>query len=107
MSYKKSDLAAAKRKLREEDPSFFKNKASKTTKNKAIKKIIKSSYEAKKKVIKWSYEINDLVRCIHTDDIGLIVSNNQYFGKKLEKNYFFVLFGCTVKAYDGKYIRKL
>ena len=103
MSYKKSDLAAAKRKLREEDPSFFNKKTTKTVK----KKIIKSSYETKKKVIKWSYEVNDLVRCTHTDSIGLIVSNNQYFGSKLEKNYFFVLFGCTVKAYDGKNIRKL
>ena len=104
MSYKKSDLAAAKRKLREEDPSFFKNKTKKTVKKKVLRS---SSYEVKKKAIVWSYEVNDLVKCTHTDSIGLIVSNNQYFGKKLEKNYFFVLFGCTVKAYDGQYLRKL
>lgn len=103
MSYKKSDLAAAKKKLREEDPSFFRNKSTKTTK----KAVLRSSYESKKKVIKWSYETNDLVKCVKTGSIGLIVSNNQYFGTKLEKNYFFVLFGCAVRQYDGQYLRKL
>jgi len=30
-----------------------------------------------------------------------------YFGRAVEKNYFFVLFGCAVCNVDGKYLRQI
>ena len=105
MSYSKQSLAEAKKKLREQDPSFFKNK---TSSKKLRKKIIKSSsQERKKKIVKWNYKVNDIVTSTLTGQIGLIVSDNTYFGRSVEKNYFYVLFGCTVKSVDGKYLRAL
>tara|TARA_B100000131_G_scaffold208185_1_gene200265 strand:+ start:733 stop:1026 length:294 start_codon:yes stop_codon:yes gene_type:complete len=95
MSYSKKILKDAKKKLRNENPSLFK------------KKTVIKNHDAvkKKKIVKWNYKVNDLVRCTRTKKIGLIVSDNTYFGEKVEKNYYFVLFDCAVKKYDGAYLR--
>lgn len=103
MSMTKKALHDAKKKLYEKDPSFFDNKKSK--KKKIIKK--QDSIEKRKKIVKWNYKVNDIVTCSRTKKIGLIVSDNQYFGRKVEINYFFVLFGESVKKYDGSYLRKI
>lgn len=102
MSYSKKALQNAKNKLREENPSFFKG-------NSSIKqqkqKIVKSTQTPRKKIVKWNYKVNDVVRSTLSEEIGLIVSDNTYFGAKVEKNYYFVLFGCKVIKYDGSYLR--
>ena len=105
MSYTKKSLQDAKKKLREENPSFFKGNSSR----KKIKKTVIKNPEAtlKKKIVKWNYKVNDLVHCTRTKKIGLIVSDNIYFGKKVEKNYYFVLFDCAVHKYDGSFLRVL
>ena len=105
MSYTKQTLADAKKKLREQDPSFFKNKSSSKSSRKKILKA--SSQERKKKIVKWNYKANDIVTSTLDGQIGLIVSDNIYFGKVVEKNYFYVLFGCSVSSIDGKYLRAL
>jgi|TARA_B100000902_G_C26883586_1_gene703815 hypothetical protein len=102
MSYSKKDLKDIKNKLKKENPSFFNNSSIKKQK----KSIVKSQ-PSRKKIVKWNYKVNDVVTCIHSQRIGLIVSDNTYFGRKLEKNYYFVLFGCRVQKYDGSYLRAL
>jgi hypothetical protein len=105
MVYSKQSLAEAKKKLREEDPSFF-NKESKPKDSR--KKIIRnSSHEKKKKIVIWNYKVNDIVTNSMTGQIGLIVSDSMYFGRAVEKNYFFVLFGCAVCNVDGKFLRQI
>lgn len=105
MSYSKQSLAEAKKKLREQDPSFFKSKSSSKT---SKKKIIKSSsQEKRKKIVKWNYKVNEIVTNTVNGQIGLIVSDNIYFGRVVERNYFYVLFGCTVTSIDGRYLRSL
>ena len=105
MSYTKQSLAEAKKKLREQDPSFFKSKSiSRVSKKKIIKT---SSQEKRKKIVKWNYKVNEIVTNTVNGQIGLIVSDNIYFGRVIEKNYFYVLFGCTVISIDGKHLRTL
>ena len=105
MSYSKQSLADAKKKLREQDPSFFKSKSKSRS---LMKKTIKTlSQERKKKIVKWNYQVNDIVTNTVNGQIGLIVSDNIYFGRAVEKNYFYVLFGCRVSSVDGKYLRAL
>ena len=104
MSYSKKALQDIKNKLKEENPSFFKGKNSR----KAVKKkIVKSNHTQKKKILKWNYKVNEVVRSTISDKIGLIVSDNHYFGARVEKNYYFVLFGTAVHRYDGAYLRTL
>lgn len=98
MSYSKKSLAEAKEKLYKKDPNFF-------SKKKPVKKNVDRS-NLKKKVVIWNYKVNDIVICINTKKVGLIVSNNQYFNKKVEENYYFVLFGNKVQKYNGKRLRK-
>ena len=102
MSYSKQTLAEAKQKLKEKDPAFF-------NKNSVDKKIVKSQANVviKKKIIKWSYKVNDIVTCTSTKRIGLIVSDNEYFGRKIEENYYYVLFGEAVLRSSGKGLRKV
>lgn len=102
MSYSKKALQNAKNKLREENPSFFKGNSSR---KKQKQKIIKSTQTPRKKIVKWNYKVNDIVRSTLSEEIGLIVSDNTYFGAKVEKNYYFVLFGCKVMKYDGSFLR--
>ena len=104
MSYSKKDLQSIKNKLREENPSFFKGNSSR---KKQKKQIIKNTPTPRKKIVKWNYKVNDIVKCTRSQDIGLIVSDNTFFGQKVEKNYYFVLFGCKVLKYDGSYLRVL
>ena len=104
MSYSKKSLSDLKEKLRNKNPSFFddKNKQKKT-----VKKIVKTKNEKRKKIIKWNYQVNDLVTSTSSNNIGLIVSDNEYFGVKVEKNYYFVLFGSFVTRHDGQHLRKI
>lgn len=104
MSYTKQSLIEAKKKLYKNNPTFF----DKTNKASSKKVIIKETAKPKTrlKVVKWNYKVNDIVICKNTKRIGLIVSDNLYFGRKVEKNYFFVLFGEAVLKYDGSKLRK-
>lgn len=104
MSYSKQALQDAKNKLRKEDPSFFKGKSSR---RQVKQTIVRSTQTRKKKIVKWNYKVNDLVKCTRSNRIGLIVSDNQYFGETVEKNYYFVLFNCSVQKYDGSLLRTL
>ena len=102
MSYSKKALQDAKNKLKEENPSFFRGNSSR---KKTKTKIVKNTQAPRKKIVKWNYKVNDIVICKNSSRVGLIVSDNTYFGQRVEKNYYFVLFGTAVQKYDGSYLR--
>ena len=103
MTYKKADLKAVKEKLAKSNKSFRKKPT-----RKIIKKEISKNYDSKKTVIQWNYNVNDIVICpYHDNQIGLIISDSHYFGKKVEKNYFFVLVGSRVIPLNGQHLRKV
>jgi ribosomal 30S subunit maturation factor RimM len=104
VTYSKKSLNDLKAKLKEKNPSFFDDK---NKQKKIVKVKIKTKNEKRKKIIKWNYQVNDLVKSTSSNDIGLIVSDNEYFGAKVEKNYYFVLFGCSVIRHDGQHLRKI
>jgi hypothetical protein len=102
LSYSKQTLAEAKQKLYEKDPGFFNRKK---PGKRSVKR--KAEVEIKKKIIKWNYKVNDIVTCTSTKRIGLIVADNEYFGRKIEENYYYVLFGEAVLRSNGKSLRKV
>ena len=105
MTYKKKDMDALKKQLKN-DPKF--QARTKRPTKRVIKKEVKRNFESKKTVIKWNYKVNDIVQCpYHNNQIGLIVSDTTYFGRKVEANMFFVLVGCRVVQVNGQHIKKL
>jgi len=103
MTYRKADLEAVKKQI-----AKTRGLPKKRPSRKVIKKEIHKNYETKKKVIEWNYKVNDIVLCpFHNNQIGLIISDNKYFGKRVEKNYFFVLLGSQVVALNGQHLKKI
>jgi len=108
MSLSKKQLKEIKNKLVAKDQdaiSRIRNAKTKVTKNSVTKS---EGFERKKSVVRWNYKINDLVRLTYGDNIiGLIVSDYEYFSKRVEKNCFFVLVENSVKQVDGRFLRQI
>tara|TARA_B100000035_G_scaffold289408_1_gene275799 strand:- start:772 stop:1104 length:333 start_codon:yes stop_codon:yes gene_type:complete len=110
MALSKKQLRELKNKLQEKDQNAIANiRKAKGPTQKQVKKTIRAKdFTQKKSVVRWNYKVNDLVRVTYGDgSIGLIISNFEYFSRKVEKNCFFVLIDNTVKQIDGRYIRQL
>ena len=110
MALSKKQLRELKNKLQEKDQNAIVNirKAKGPTQTQIKKKIKKEGFSQKKSVVRWNYKVNDLVRITNGNaNIGLIVSNFEYFSKRVEKNCFFVLIDNSVKQIDGRYIRQI
>lgn len=110
MALSKKQLRELKNKLQEKDQNAIANiRKAKGPTQKQVKKTIRAKdFTQKKSVVRWNYKVNDLVRVTYGDgSIGLIISNFEYFSKKVEKNCFFVLIDNAVKQIDGRYIRQL
>lgn len=110
MSLSRKQLKEIKNKLQEKDQnalSKIRNSKSQTVRQ--VKTTIKNeSYQQKKSVVRWNYKVNDLVRITYGEEsIGLIISNFEYFSKRVEKNCFFILVDNAVKQIDGRYLRQL
>lgn len=110
MALSRKELRELKSKITENDStaiSRIRNSKSPTTKQ--VKSTIKKEgYETKKSVVRWNYKVNDLVRLTYgNNEIGLIISDFEYFSKRIEKNCFFVLVNNAVKNIDGKYLRQI
>ena len=110
MSLSRKQLREIKNKLQEKDQnalSKIRNSKSQTVRQ--VKTTIKNeSYQQKKSVVRWNYKVNDLVRITYGEEsIGLIISNFEYFSKRVEKNCFFILVDTAVKQIDGRYLRQL
>lgn len=81
----------------------------------------KKEYKRPKKVITWNFEENQLVRfkkdlyntwagsgaLIKSGDVGLIISNKEYKGMYVEKNYFWVFTHGHVLKVEGSSILAL
>ena len=105
MTYRKKDMDALKKQLKK-DPNF--NARTKRPTKRIIKKEVNKNFEPKRTVIKWNYKVNDIVECTYYgNQVGLIVSDTAYFGRKVESNMFFVLVGCKVVQMHGQHIKKL
>ena len=110
MSLSRKQLKEIKNKLQEKDQNALsKIRNSKSQSVRQVKTTIKNeSYQQKKSVVRWNYKVNDLVRITYGEEsIGLIISNFEYFSKRVEKNCFFILVDTTVKQIDGRYLRQL
>lgn len=110
MSLSRKQLREIKSKLQEADQNALsKIRNSKSAVIRQVKAEIRNeSYQQKKSVVRWNYEVNDLVRLTYGDkSIGLIISNFEYFSKRVEKNCFFILVDNAVKQIDGRYLRQL
>lgn len=110
MSLSRKQLKEIKNKLQEKDQnalSKIRNSKSQTVRQ--VKTTIKNeSYKQKKSVVRWNYKVNDLVRITYGEEsIGLIISNFEFFSKRVEKNCFFILVDTAVKQIDGRYLRQL
>ena len=110
MPLSKKELKALKEKMKAKDQNVISNirkNLSPTTKQ--IKSTIKrEGFENKKSIVRWNFEVNELVSITYDKNlIGLIVSDFEYFSRKVEKNCFFVLVNSTVKQFDGRYLRRL
>lgn len=110
MALSKKQLKELKSKLQEKDQNAIANirKAKGPTQTQVKRAIKKEGFSQKKSVVRWNYKVNDLVRVTYGNgSIGLIISNFEYFSKKVEKNCFFVLIDNAVKQIDGRYIRQI
>jgi len=108
MSLSRKDLKELKSKMAKQNPGGLHaaKMAAKQATSKLVKQTIrKENVEKKKSVVRWNYKTNQLVTVSTTNQIGLIVSDFEYFSKRVEKNCFFVLIGNSVKQLDGKYLR--
>jgi len=110
VSLSRKQLKEIKNKLQEKDQNALsKIRNSKSQSVRQVKTTIKNeSYQQKKSVVRWNYKVNDLVRITYGEEsIGLIISNFEYFSKRVEKNCFFILVDTAVKQIDGRYLRQL
>ena len=110
MSLSRNDLKELKEKMLKKDQNALSNiRKSRGPSTTKIKKTIKrEGFSNKKSVVRWNFEVNDLVKITYGDNqIGLIVSDFEYFSSRVEKNCFFILIDNAVKQIDGRYMRRL
>ena len=110
MPLSRKELKELKEKMVKKDQNAIRNiKKSLGPSTKKIKKTIKrEGFANQKSVVRWNFEVNDLVKITYgSNQIGLIVSDFEYFSSRVEKNCFFILVENTVKQIDGRYMRRL
>tara|TARA_B100001093_G_C26773885_1_gene991416 strand:- start:1141 stop:1452 length:312 start_codon:yes stop_codon:yes gene_type:complete len=103
MPYNKKDLLKAKEKLGSDRLHRLRKKT-----NSISKKVIKNENFNKKTIIhKYNFEINELVYIKHTNQIGLIISNDTYFNRRVQKDCYFVFIENRVTTLDGSSLKKV
>ena len=103
MSYNKKDLLAAKEKIGRDKLDSLRKKT-----NSNVKKVIKSENFNKKTIVhKYNFEINELVYIKSTNQIGLIVSNDTYFNRRVQKDFYFVYTENRVITLEGSELKKV
>lgn len=112
MSLSRKQLKELKSKMQNTNPNGLKaaRQASKQTRKVSTQRVVKASdFTKRKSVIRYSFKPNQLVEVNFESEkvIGLVVSDFEYFSKKVEKNCFFILVKGAVKQFDGRYIRQI
>lgn len=109
MSLSQKELKAFKEKLRQKDPSALSSIKNRKSNREVSKKIVykKDKVNERKNIVRWNFSVNQLVTFVgaFNGEIGLIISDFEYFSRKVEKNCFFVLVDNRVVQLDGRYIR--
>ena len=106
MVYSKKALREAKARMEEQSPGSLKD-IRKTVKKSKRKVIKKEGFEKRKKVYKYNFKVNEIVKHKRSDQIGLVISNTTYFGKKVQTDYYFVFMGNAVLHVCGSTLRKI
>tara|TARA_B100000212_G_scaffold341766_1_gene325984 strand:+ start:2472 stop:2795 length:324 start_codon:yes stop_codon:yes gene_type:complete len=104
--YSKKALREAKARMEEQSPGSLKD-IRKTVKKSERKVIKKEGFEKRKKVYKYNFKVNEIVKHKRSDQIGLVISNTTYFGKKVQTDYYFVFMGNAVIHVCGSTLRKI
>lgn len=110
MSLSRKELREIKEKLIDNDQNALRKirKSRSTSTKKTVKTLKREGFSNKKSIVRWNFEVNDLIKITYGDNqIGLIVSDFEYFSKKVEKNCFFILVDNSVRQIDGRYLRRL
>jgi hypothetical protein len=99
-TYSKIDLLRAKQNVKSKNPNVLK-KIIKKTENFEKKKL-------DKKVTKWNFKVNELVY-VKTENlkIGLIISDTEYFGKKIPDYSFLILIDNKLVKLNGRNLKKI
>lgn len=112
MALSRKQLKELKTKMSIKNPSGFQAAKQAAKQNRKVNnnKIVKDdNFSKRKSVIRYSFKPNQLVEIIFGDQkiIGLIISDFEFFSRRVEKNCFFVLVKSSVQQFDGRYIRQL
>jgi len=115
MPLSKKELRALKNKMAENDPDMLKKiKVASKSRKKAVKEVLKNKTymigeNRKQKTRRWNFKVNQVVYVYDsgTVDLGLIISDKEYFMKSVRENCFFVLVNNTVCMLNGKQIRAI
>tara|TARA_B100000035_G_scaffold123064_2_gene104730 strand:+ start:1224 stop:1583 length:360 start_codon:yes stop_codon:yes gene_type:complete len=116
MPLSKKELKALKRKMAESDPDALKKiKANSKLRKKVKKEIIRNETymtgeNRRQKTRLWNFKVNQVVY-VHDYmgkvNLGLIISDKEYFKQSVKENCFFVLVDSTVRMINGNQIRSL
>jgi len=116
MPLSKKELQALKRKMAESDPDALKKiKANSKSRKKVKKEVIRNKTymtgeNRKQKTRLWNFKVNQVVY-VHDYmgkvELGLIVSDKEYFAKSVKENCFFILVNNSVRMINGNQIRSL
>ena len=112
MALSRKQLKELKSKMQNTNPNGLKaaRQASKQTRQVSTQRLVKdTNFTKRKSVIRYSFKPNQLVEVNYGAEkvIGLVVSDFEYFSRKVEKNCFFVLVKGAVTQFDGRYIRQI
>jgi len=116
MPLSKKELKALKRKMAESDPDGLKKiKANSKLRKNVKKEIIRNKTymtgeNRRQKTRLWNFKVNQVVyvhEYMGKVNLGLIISDKEYFKQSVKENCFFVLVDSTVRMIDGKQIRSL
>jgi hypothetical protein len=112
MALSRKQLRELKNKMANTDPSGLKaaRQASKQSRQVSKQKIVRDTeFTERKSIIRYSFKPNQLVEVKYGNEkvIGLVVSDFEYFSRRVEKNCFFVLVKGAVTQFDGRYIRQI
>lgn len=114
MPLSKKQLKDLKKKMVKSDPDALKeikakSKLRKKLKKEIIRNSIASGENRRLKTRLWNFKVNQTVYVQHMGkvEIGLVISDSEYFMRHVKENCFFVLLNSTVYMINGKQIRSI
>ena len=103
MPYNKKDLLKAKEKMGQAKLASLRKKTNPVSK----KLIVNENFNKKTIIHKYNFETNELVYIKNTNQIGLIISNDTYFNRSVQKDCYFVFIENRVITLSGNRLKKV